>query len=174
MGNLCLPANFINGIPHLFLGCAACLQTLKGVVCNATGVYCLHFESVEFYFSTGTPAVASNSLVRKTTWTQADLPSFVLTCTLLGSAPHLLVLSTGNHFLRRHSTWTYQLELQTQIASRKGALASLLLGLMDSLTQKCLLVPVRVLEGHLPVFRDGSLPIQQQHTLDSPSLPAFL
>ena len=109
----------------------------------------------------------------ETTWMQADLPSFVLTCMLLGSAPHLLVLSTGNHFLRWHSSWTYQLVLETQIASKKCALASPLLGLMDSLMQIDLLVPARVLEGHLLVFREGSLPIQEQYTLDSPSLPAF-
>ena len=57
--------NFVNGVPHLFLGCGACLQMLKGVIDNATGVCCLHFESVEFYFSTGPPAVASNSLLHE-------------------------------------------------------------------------------------------------------------
>lgn len=60
----------------------------------------------------------------RTTWTQADLPYFFWICKLLGSASHLLVLLTGKHLLCRHSSLTYQLELETQIASKKCALVS--------------------------------------------------
>ena len=96
------------------------------------------------------------SLALKTAWTQADLPPFFLICRLVRSALHLPVL------------WTGDLELEIQIASKEGALTSLFLGLMGSPTQKCLLVPARVLEVHLLVFWDGDLPFQRQHTSGSP------